>query len=198
VTATLALVVALGGTAAAADYVISRNAQLGPGTVAGSAAPKAKHDNVIDGSIAGADLHAGSVRGDKVADRSIGPNDLAPSVSPIAYGQIRYADTDGDDVCSAPNVCPLTYNRNVTGVYQPLVNPGGDRWDGYFCITVRGATPAGHPMIAGVTGSGQGEGVSAVPQRPDGFFCPASQYVVKIRIADGTGRNNIPFWFAVL
>ena len=43
----LALFIALGGTAAGAGYVVTRNAQVARNTIAGSAAPKGRHSNII-------------------------------------------------------------------------------------------------------------------------------------------------------
>src|SRR4051812_32181287 len=94
VMATIAVFIALGGTAVGASFLISKNSQLGPGTVSGSNPPKGKHANVIK--------------------HSVGVGDLGPGVLPaIAWGA---ADRGGDPICDQPAHCPLVYNRNVTGV----------------------------------------------------------------------------------
>jgi predicted acyltransferase (DUF342 family) len=56
VVATLALVFALGGTAAAA-VMITSNSQVAQNTISGHAAPAGKHANIISGSINAGDLN---------------------------------------------------------------------------------------------------------------------------------------------
>jgi hypothetical protein len=56
----------LAGTAAA-SYVVSSNAQIGPGTVSGHKPPSGDHANVISGSVNGTDLAAGAVTPTKLA-----------------------------------------------------------------------------------------------------------------------------------
>ena len=60
VVATLALVMATGGTAVAAVMITSNN-QVAQNTISGHAAPSGKHPNLISGSINATDL-AGSVK----------------------------------------------------------------------------------------------------------------------------------------
>ncbi len=60
VMATLALVVALGGTAAATTTVIVKsNHEVAAGTIAGHHPPIVDHANLIPGSVAGLDLSPG-------------------------------------------------------------------------------------------------------------------------------------------
>jgi hypothetical protein len=68
----LALFVALGGTAAGAGYVVSSNGQLGPGTVAGSAPPQGKHDNVINNSLTASDIKPDSIGGGRIVESTLG------------------------------------------------------------------------------------------------------------------------------
>jgi hypothetical protein len=56
--ATLALVIATGGTAVAA-VMITSNSQVGQNTISGHAAPSGKHPNLIVGSVNGTDLAGG-------------------------------------------------------------------------------------------------------------------------------------------
>jgi hypothetical protein len=56
VVATLALVVAMGGTAAAAGVLITSNSQVRHDTISGHNAPSGRHANIIGGSIDGRDL----------------------------------------------------------------------------------------------------------------------------------------------
>src|SRR4051794_2358242 len=56
VTSTLALFVALGGTALAAGYVVNTNGDIAPNTVSGASAPSGAHANIMADSIPGADV----------------------------------------------------------------------------------------------------------------------------------------------
>jgi len=60
--AMLALVVAMSGSAAAAAFVVSKNAQVGPGTISGHAPPTGDHANLVPGSVNSQDLANGSVK----------------------------------------------------------------------------------------------------------------------------------------
>src|SRR4051812_5701235 len=76
VVATLALFVALGGTALAA-VVVSDNSQIAPNTIYGANAPAGKNDNVVDGSLGTTDLGPASVTNPKLADGAVGAAKLA-------------------------------------------------------------------------------------------------------------------------
>src|SRR3954453_11127035 len=56
VTATLALFIALGGTALAAGYIVNTNADIAPNTVSGAKPPSGAHANIMANSIGGADV----------------------------------------------------------------------------------------------------------------------------------------------
>src|SRR4051794_8572589 len=74
--ACLALFVALGGSAMAAGAIITSNAQVGPRTIAGGRdglTLDGKVDNIIDGTVANADLGRKSVSEDKLARGIAGP-----------------------------------------------------------------------------------------------------------------------------
>src|SRR5947199_252010 len=92
----LALFVAVGGTATAASYVITRNSQLGPGTVSGSLPTAGKHDNIIGGTLGGADVGDNSLTGADVNESKLGtvpnagklgghPTDYYGHVLPLSY-----------------------------------------------------------------------------------------------------------------
>src|SRR5690242_17609446 len=66
VVATLALFVALGGTAAA-SVIVSSNSQVAQNTISGHKPPSGDHPNVIAGSVSGQDLASGAVSGPKLA-----------------------------------------------------------------------------------------------------------------------------------
>ncbi|HKP90739.1 MAG TPA: hypothetical protein VJT75_12300 [Thermoleophilaceae bacterium] len=186
VVAYLALFVALGGTAAGASYVISRNGQLGPGTVSGSAPPKGKHANVIPGSLTGADLKRGSIGGLRIADRSVTEADLAlKAISPVGYGAAT-TPTSGN-VCDKPDHCPLAVNRNVTSVKQGLEA-------GQYCIRVRGASRATNLMIAGLYNAFSLAFVFPV----ESGACASGEFAVEVRDQSGQRDGAVGFWFAVL
>jgi hypothetical protein len=58
IVATLALVLAMGGTAAAA-VIVKSNSQVAANTISGHQPPKGRHSNLIAGSINGTDLSSG-------------------------------------------------------------------------------------------------------------------------------------------
>src|SRR5581483_4808940 len=82
VVASLALFVALGGSAAAGAFVVSSNQQIAPGTIFGSVSPQGANDNIVAGSLGAADLADGSVTNTKIANGSVTPPKLAvPSIT---------------------------------------------------------------------------------------------------------------------
>ena len=70
VMATLAVFIALGGTALA-SVIITKNSQVGRGTISGHHPPSGKHSNIIAKSVIGKDLAPGAVRGAKLAPDSV-------------------------------------------------------------------------------------------------------------------------------
>ena len=62
----LALFIALGGTAMAA-IVVSNNNQVAPNTISGHKPPTGKHANLFAGSVNGQDVANGSIGGAKIA-----------------------------------------------------------------------------------------------------------------------------------
>jgi hypothetical protein len=194
VTSVVALFVALGGTAAGASYVISRNGQLGPGTVSGSNPPKGKHDNVIASSITGNDVKPGSIGGKRILDRSLTESDLASgAIAPYAYGATLAKS--GVPTCQSANNCPLQFNKRVTSVTQIQFD---NKPTGAYCIGIQGATPAKRLMIAGLR-SHQGNAFPT-PQAV-GANCPDNKFEIDVTNngdAQSETQSRIPFWFAVL
>jgi len=72
IVACIALFVALGGTATAVTYVVSSNSQIGPGTVSGHKPPSGDHANVIAGSVNGQDVADNSLHGADIAESTLG------------------------------------------------------------------------------------------------------------------------------
>ena len=101
VTATLALVVALGGTAAATTtMIVKSNAQVAAGTIAGHHPPAGAHANLIPGSVSRMDLSSGlqasftmQCPGDLQAgfDLCFDPSERAPATFQAALGTCMLA-----------------------------------------------------------------------------------------------------------
>jgi hypothetical protein len=140
-----ALFIALGGTAAAASYIVSANSQIGPGTVAGHLPPSGKHANVIAGSLAAGDLHnravtnakiaPGAVTGSSVKDGSLRARDLQAG----ALGGGRPVFVADNSTLQVGDPDPCASGR--TAVFCGAVDPGsGNRyaWENYGS----GYTPA--------------------------------------------------------
>src|SRR4051794_13156189 len=96
VVAYLALFVALGGTATAATYVVSSNAQIGPGTVSGAVPPAGDHPNIIPGSIATKDLATGSVTLGRLALNAV-------NSGRVVDNSLTGADVDESTLGTVPN-----------------------------------------------------------------------------------------------
>ena len=75
VVACLALFVALGGSAAAA-IVVSSNSQIAPNTIYGANKPSTANDNIVDGSVAAADIRQNGLPGNRIADNSVASIDV--------------------------------------------------------------------------------------------------------------------------
>ena len=69
----LAFIVLGGGTALAA-YVVSSNSQIGPGTVSGHKPPSGDHANIIAGSVNGQDVADNSLSGADINESSLTGN----------------------------------------------------------------------------------------------------------------------------
>jgi hypothetical protein len=76
VVATLALFVALGGSAAAA-VIVTNNSEIAPNTIYGANLPAGKNDNIVNGSVGTSDLAASAVTNPKLATGAVGSDKLA-------------------------------------------------------------------------------------------------------------------------
>jgi hypothetical protein len=109
VVAFAALFVALGGTATAVtNYVISSNSQLGPGTVSGSVPTTGNHDNVIGGTIGGADVHDNSLTGADINESKLGK---VPNAGKLAGHPPAYYG----------HVLPLSYVGQLDATYHTVL-----------------------------------------------------------------------------
>jgi hypothetical protein len=94
VLALLSFFMVLGGGTALAAYVVSSNSQIAPGTISGHHPPAGKHQNIIPGSINGADVQNGSIGSTKLAPSALGAR---------AYGYIA-----GTSVSRSKNITAVT------------------------------------------------------------------------------------------
>jgi hypothetical protein len=99
VMSTLAAFLILGGGTALASFIITKNSQVGPGTIAGHHPPARDHANIISGSVNGTDLSSGAVTGAKIAASSV-------SSGQIVDGQVRKPDLAAPEAWH--NVPPAT------------------------------------------------------------------------------------------
>jgi hypothetical protein len=74
--ATLAVFVALAGSAAAA-VIVSSNDQIAPNTIYGANLPAGKNDNIVGGSVGTSDLGPSAVTNNKLAAAAVGSDKLA-------------------------------------------------------------------------------------------------------------------------
>src|SRR3954447_3007743 len=107
VMATLAVFLVLGGGTALASYVISSNSQIGPGTVSGHKPPTGKHANII----------AGSINGQDVADNSLGGADVSESSLTGDAHKLIYSAAASSSTTKTPiaTVGPYTIKASCSG-----------------------------------------------------------------------------------
>jgi hypothetical protein len=87
VMATVAVFLALGGSATAA-VIVSSNSEIAPNTIYGSNLPAGKNDNIVGGSVGTSDLAASAVTNGKLAAGAVGTGKLADgSVTVPKLGQ---------------------------------------------------------------------------------------------------------------
>lgn len=77
VMSTLAVVLALGGTAVASTIIMS-NGQVAKNTISGHSPPSGDHPNIIGGSIKGTDIAPNSITGGQISESTLG---TVPSAS---------------------------------------------------------------------------------------------------------------------
>jgi hypothetical protein len=172
VLATVAVVLAMGGTAAAA-FIINSNADVAPGTISGHNPPGGDHANIIGQSVSAGDLATNAVTGAKVADNAITspkianhavmPQDLAT----VARGARAYG--------YYPNF--LSLSKNVVAVTNPD--------DGDYCIKLAPsidtskATLIPSPEFGSDNTSEGGDQVAHAEWVAFGTECPAGQMQVR-------------------
>ena len=141
VIAVIALLVSLSGTALAA-VIISSNSQVAPHTIAGAKAPAGDNQNLIPGSVGGADLHGGAISSSKLAPQAV----VAASVLgglPCAFS----IQATWDNITFQGGACGgVTTMKEISpGIYCftfPFVDL---QHDGGGAVTMDAATP-GYPV----------------------------------------------------
>jgi hypothetical protein len=118
VAATLALFVALGGSAAAA-VIVSSNDQIAPNTIYGANLPAGKNDNIVGGSIGSSDLASSSVINSKLATGAVGSGKLADKA--VIAGKIADAAVAQSNLANGAVGTSKLADRAVT-----LPKLGGD------------------------------------------------------------------------
>jgi hypothetical protein len=149
VMATLAVFIAVGGTATAA-VIITSNSQVAQGTISGHKPPSGKHPNIIAGSVNGTDVASNSLGGARIAESSLGKVPSAASADSV--GGKSAADLEGarayalvrGSTCGPPlSFCPLLRNKRVA--YAAHVDTG------VFCVGVNGISATDPTSLAIVT-----------------------------------------------
>lgn len=167
VMATIAVFIAIGGTASAA-VIITSNSQVAPNTISGHHPPSGAHANVIGGSLNGQDLAPGAVTAGKIANNTI----RSPQ---IINGEVQNADLapaaeGGHIVARIRSTAPTTTaGTSVTQIplsgaqWTQLANEV-DHFVGVFTYTnptdCTGAPTAGFSLAVEVNGKSVGGGGS--------------------------------------
>ncbi len=143
----------LGGGTALAAYVVSSNAQIGPGTISGHKPPTGKHANVIAGSLNATDLAAGAVGPAKLATGAV----TSAKIANRAVTAPKLAPPEPVHLVGAPGEPPFTSGSNETGLPN-----AGFYMDG-----------TGRVHLQGTVNVGTGETLFALPARyvPVGQTC---------------------------
>jgi hypothetical protein len=144
VMATVAVFIALGGTAVGA-VVISSNSQLGPGTVSGANPPTGKHSNIIKNSIGGKDIKPDSIGGPKIVESSLG------KVPSAHQADSATGATNAINAINAGNAgnAGTVDGKNASDFLASDATAGGDL-SGLFGDLQLGANSAGPGEIADV------------------------------------------------
>jgi hypothetical protein len=149
VMATLAVFIALGGSATAA-VIITSNSQVAQGTISGHKPPAGKHANIITGSVNGTDVANNSLGGAKINESALGKVPSAASADSVSgknaaelEGARAYAVVRAS-FCAAPvSFCTLQRNKGVA--YAAHVATGK------FCVGVNGIAANDPTTLAEVT-----------------------------------------------
>jgi hypothetical protein len=96
VMATVAVFIALGGSAVAGTVVITSNSQVASGTISGHHPPAGAHANVISGSINSQDLATGGVDTADLASGAVNGGRLAPNS--VDGSKVRNGSLTGIDI----------------------------------------------------------------------------------------------------
>jgi hypothetical protein len=137
VMATVAVFIALGGSAAAA-FVVSSNSQIGPNTVAGAKPPSGDGPNIIAGSIFTPDLANAAITGPKLAADAVGSGkvkDGSLTGADVAADSLTGAQIDESTLGTVPSASNAAHATNADELGG--VGPGG------YQVAITGSCPAG-------------------------------------------------------
>ena len=171
VMATVAVFIALGGTAAA-SFLITSNSQVASNTISGHKPPSGKHSNLIAASVNGQDLAANSVNGTKVADHSIKAADVSLTIERrfIGIGAGNPLLLNGWAVTGSGFETPA-FGKDASGVVhlEGSVNNASNNTDPIFTLPA-GYRPSRELEIPAKIGFGGPVGYITV--QPDGTVAP--------------------------
>jgi hypothetical protein len=169
VVACVALFVATAGSAAAA-FVISSNSQIAPNTIYGANKPASANDNIVNGSIANADIKANGIAGNRITDGSLTGADLANNT-------LTGTQINEDTLGTVPNASAL--GGNAPGAFFHIQrtahavtsNCGTAAQTWMECAPVTLTVPSGHAWYVTV--------ISTVTANPgnayvEPLFCPST------------------------
>jgi hypothetical protein len=159
---TILAFVVLGGGTALASYLITSNSQVGPGTISGHKPPIGDHANII----------AGSVNGQDIANGSVGPGDLTPlqDWQPLAFTALAEWTAYGGSF----NPPAYFKDRGVVHLRGLVKNPTPDALGaGCFYDSGSGAQSAGVMFVL-----------------PAGYR-PPNEEIFAVDNSDGFGRIDV-------
>jgi hypothetical protein len=143
VMATLAVFLVLGGGTALASYVISSNSQVGPGTISGHKPPTGDHANVIAGSVNGQDVADNSLHGADIAESTLGKVPSAAKAND-AFSTFHDGQLDLPDSIGAPTnpiadlSIPHAGNYVVTATLEAFDSALSAHGGGFCILSVGG------------------------------------------------------------
>lgn len=184
VLATLAVLIALGGTAVA-SVIVHSNADVAPGTISGHNPPGGDHANIIGKSVTTADLETGAVSGTKVAGNAI----TSPKIANHSVMPADLASAARGARASGLYTSVLSRSKHVIGVTNPNA--------GEFCIALDSsidtstATLIVSPEYGSDNTSEGGDQVGHAEWYALAADCPAGQMEVRTYLDEQTTKPQL-------
>jgi hypothetical protein len=199
--ATVAVFLALGGTALA-SIAVSSNADIAPDTVSGAHPPSGDHSNIIASSITGADIKNGSLSSSDIHDKSLTGDDVADNglagdqIDESTLGAVPHAsyadhadDADGmggvsvygwqrrvPDSCSGPSAISAIAADGSIVCTDPPVGAAKQTTMGSISVSAHGCAQVSIP------GANLQPGESAIVA-PDAAKWPSALMLMPLRAA---------------